>query len=354
MLKIDGSYGEGGGQILRTALVISLLTQTPFHMVNIRKGRDKPGLKAQHLHILEALQEITDSRIEGATPGSETLLFIPGNIHGGSARINIGTAGAIPLLLQTLLPVGLFARDTLQLEITGGTDVKGSMTIDYYQHILLDRLRTYAWIDLEVLCRGYFPKGGGQVKVKASPCTPRTNYPNFHTWRKALTQRVNKIELVKQGRLSSIKLISTCSELLRKRDVARRQLKTCRSRLEHLGVPIQEQIIFSPSLSPSCSLTAIADYSSGARLGADGLGEPGKPAEKVGQEVADKLILEIQSNAAVDRHAADNLIPLLALTGGCISVSSLTPHTRTNIWITEQFLGNIFYIEEGFIRCTGA
>ncbi|MDQ3247622.1 MAG: RNA 3'-terminal phosphate cyclase, partial [Chloroflexota bacterium] len=144
MLTLDGAHGEGGGQILRTALVLSLLTGQPFRIERIRQGRTPPGLKPQHVYILKALLQMSDARAEGVKPGASSLTFQPGTLRGGVYHLEIGTAGAIPLFLQTILPAALFAPSPIMLTVTGGTDVRGAMTMDFWQAVLLPFLQPYA------------------------------------------------------------------------------------------------------------------------------------------------------------------------------------------------------------------
>jgi RNA 3'-phosphate cyclase len=134
MIEIDGSYGEGGGQILRYALVYSIFLNKPFRIYNIRKGRPNPGLKAQHLNILKALKMISDSEVKGDEIGSLEVEFKPGEIRGGNIFLDFGTAGSIPLFLQTIFPVGIFSKNPVYLHLKGGTDVPGAPSIDYFKN----------------------------------------------------------------------------------------------------------------------------------------------------------------------------------------------------------------------------
>jgi len=341
MIEIDGSYGEGGGQILRTALFLSLLTQKPFRAFNIRKGRSKPGLKPQHLHIIKALLELTDSRVEGAREGSLSIKFYPGPIRGGRLRVDIGTAGSIPLFLQTLLPVSFFAERDVDLTIRGGTDVSGSMTADYFAHVLLPHVRHLARkAELHVIRRGFYPRGGGEIRLLVRPRLG--NLLAGERTAENILKLNQPFSLDERGELKEILIFSLSWDGLKNREVAERQARAAVKAIKmRYPVPVREKISYFSTLSPGTSITLVARFKKGL-MGSDGLGKKGKPAEKVGEDAALKLIDEIESGATVDVHLCDNLIPYLALFGGRIKVREISSHTRSNIWISEKFLGKRF------------
>ena len=169
MIEIDGSYCEGGGQIMRTALALSTITGKPFKVSNIRKGRCTSGLKNQHLYCIEALKKLCNADVKGASIGSECVEYSPGKIEGKTISIDIETAGSITLLLQALLMPCCFADKKTRLRLKGGTDVKWSMPFDYFKEILLPQLRKYDNIDVSLQRRGYYPKGGGKVDITIKP-----------------------------------------------------------------------------------------------------------------------------------------------------------------------------------------
>ncbi len=344
MIKIDGSYGEGGGQIVRTALFLSLLTGKPFRIHNIRASRKNPGLKMQHLSIIRALKQITESDAKGDKLNSTELEFHPGRVLGGNLKLDIHTAGSITLVLQTLLPTLTLAEKPSKLTIIGGTDVPGGMTIDYLRYIYQPFVERFSKkIEVRVRRRGYYPAGGGIVEVEVYPTS---------------SLKIKPILLTEQGKLEFVKIISVSSTKLKKRNVAERQLKGAREILKKFN-PI-EVIHYEESLTPGCSILAYAQFSSGAIIGSDNIGKLGVPAEKIGQEAAKNLIHELNSGATVDIHLQDNIIPLIALAGGEIVVSKVTKHTQTNIMVTEKFLpvkfqvrGRRIYIDEGYIQKAG-
>ena len=170
MIEIDGSFGEGGGQIVRTAVALSAVTGKPVRITKIRLGRPKPGLAAQHARAIMALAGICDDRISGVEPGSSEISFSPGEIRGGRHRVEIGTAGSVTLLMQCLLPALLRAEAPSSLQIQGGTDVSWAPTVDYSKNVFLPALSSFrAKVSLEVLQRGYYPRGQGEVLLEVEP-----------------------------------------------------------------------------------------------------------------------------------------------------------------------------------------
>ncbi|MEM3153970.1 MAG: RNA 3'-terminal phosphate cyclase [Candidatus Woesearchaeota archaeon] len=357
MIILDGSTGEGGGQITRTALALSSLTGQPFRITNIRSKRKDAGLKAQHIHCVKALQQLCNAKAEGAELGSSELLYIPGKITAKNSTIDIGTAGSITLLLQAILLPCMFAQKTHTLTLIGGTDTKWSMPIDYFTHILVPQLRRFCGIEAKVLKRGYYPKGGGIVKLTVKPEIKRNEFDTFEAFQAALRHKA--FSLLEQGELISIKGVSHASKDLAKAQVAERQANAAKQSLTILNAPIDISIEYADTLSTGSGITLWAIFSNKkgdvdalnpVRLGTDSLGAPGKQSEKVGQEAAERLINEINSKAPVDSHLADNLIPIIALCRpSSIKASSITTHTRTNIWVAEQFLGKIFIEKENII-----
>src|SRR3989338_5676512 len=169
MITLDGSYGEAGGQILRTALALSVITQKPFTISNIRSKRPQPGLKAQHLEGVRALQELCDAEVTGAELGSTALTFQPHEIKKKQLLIDVKTAGSITLILQALLLPCVFAKKQITLTIKGGTDVSWSPQFDYWKEVIVPYYRNYAEIIPRLQKRGYYPKGGGEAEVKIKP-----------------------------------------------------------------------------------------------------------------------------------------------------------------------------------------
>ncbi|MCK5026139.1 MAG: RNA 3'-terminal phosphate cyclase [Nanoarchaeota archaeon] len=344
MIQLDGSYHEGGGQIVRTALALSTLTGMPFEVRDIRKGRQKPGLKNQHLYCIKALEELCNAKTEGAELGSCYLRFEPGKVKPKTLNIDIGTAGSITLMLQALLLPVLFAPAPLRIKIKGGTDVKWSMPFDFFKEMFLDFARDFAEVEMNLLKRGYYPKGGGRIDIKIKPRYDIQSFSSFGEFVLKLRQDIKPLDMTVQSDLQKIRGISHASNMLEKAEVAARQAMAAKRKMNSLGVPVDIKAEYCDTLSPGSGITLFAEFEEG-KLGTDALGERGKRSEAVGEESAEKLLLEIKSGAAVDQHLADNLIPILALIGGQIRVSEITAHTLTNIYTVEKFLGKIFDVD---------
>ncbi|MFC1690636.1 RNA 3'-terminal phosphate cyclase [Nanoarchaeota archaeon] len=338
MLQINGNHNNiGGGQIVRTALALSVLTQTPFEVSDIRQGRPKPGLKAQHLNCINALQQLCNAEVEGDELGSEYLKFTPHEITNNTINVDIGTAGSISLLLQSLLVPCIFTPGEKRIKIIGGTSGKWAMPYDFFENVLVPQISKYCnKIDVELIRRGYFPKGGGKVDIKITPFEEKDD---------------GEINLTSNGDLMWINGISHSSNFLEKQEVAERTAKEAKRLLSELGVPVNIKTEYCDTLCPGSGITLWAEFRGETILGADALGERGKKSEQVGREAAEKLLQEINSEACVDEHTADNLIPFLGIVGGKIKTSKITDHIKTNIYVTEQFLDKKFKIEGNEISC---
>lgn len=354
MIEIDGSWGEAGGQIVRTALALSTITQKPFSVNNIRKGRCDTGLKNQHLYCVKALQELCNADAEGAKLGSEHLQYKPKKIEGKTINIDIKTAGSITLLLQALLLPCFFANKKVSLRINGGTDVKWSMPFDYFNNILVPQLKKYAELDVKLIKRGYYPKGNGLVEIKINP-EYKLNKSGFEEFHSCLRNEKKEIDLLNQHNLVHIKGISHASSELQKADVAERQAKAAKVILTKFKCNLDIRIEYCNTSSTGSGITLWAIFSDDPeeinlvnpiRIGSDSLGEKGKKAEIVGREAAERLINEINHKAPVDSYLSDNLIPWMALFGGKIKVAEITNHALTNVYVTEKFLGKIFDVNK--------
>jgi RNA 3'-phosphate cyclase len=339
MIELDGSYEEGGGQILRTALGLSILTQKAFRIINIRKNRPKPGLRAQHLYCVKACAEFSNAYVEGATLGSETIEFIPKTIKNRQLEINIGTAGSTTLLMQSLLIPIMFTE--CDLRIFGGTDVKWSMPIDYAINVLSEVLLSFTNINIKCEKRGYYPKGGGIIKISTKPKIKRIDFDNFDKFHQYSFGNP-ALDLFSLGKLMSIKGISHASINLQDKEVAERQAKSVEIALKNkYPVNIDKQYANTDSTGSGITIYAIYGFPGKEkqyRLGSDMLGEERMKAEEVGRIACDKLIKYINADVQTDEHLQDNIIPLLGLFGGRIRTGFITPHTKANIHVCEQFL----------------
>ncbi|MEM1873713.1 MAG: RNA 3'-terminal phosphate cyclase [Acidilobaceae archaeon] len=332
IVEIDGSMGEGGGQILRTALAISAVTKTPVRIYNIRAKRDNPGLRPQHLTAVKAIARLCNARVEGDRVGSTVIEFYPGEVRGGDFDFDIGTAGSVSLVLQALLPVLLYAERPSRVRVRGGTDVPKAPTIDYMREVLSRLLKSLgADIAISVERRGHYPRGGGVVTLEVvAPAKLRSR------------------SFLERGRLLGVYLRSHAVKL--PAHVAERQAASASSIIEKaLGVkPRVEVESYEPSrdphLGPGSGVTAWALFEETV-MGSDSLGAPGKRAEVVGEEAARALVEDIGTGAALDRHASD-MIPLyLALAGGASVVRGavLTMHAYTVLELLRLMLENYRY-----------
>lgn len=336
MLMLDGSYKEGGGQIVRIALFMSLYCRKPVRIFNIRKGRKKPGLKRQHLFIVKTLEKITTSKIIGARLGSMELMFYPGIVKGGNYEIDFGTAGSIPLYLQTLLPVSMLLSGKLTLKVKGGTDVPMGPTMEFTREAFLPFIRAFgADVEIDVEKRGYYPKGGGSIVLKV-------NKVNF----KPVTLNLDCTSNIRE-----VKILSIASENLKERKVAHRQLIAAQRFIEErMKIKVKGNFSYEPAGSTGSSITIIAKGEKGCIIGADALGAVGKPSERVGMEAAEKFMREVESGCCIDSHLADHLIPLIALGGGAIRTSRITGHIETAVWVVNQFIPDCLKICGNTIR----
>jgi RNA 3'-terminal phosphate cyclase (ATP) len=306
ILKIDGSFGEGGGQILRTSLALSVIAKTSIQIERIRANRKKPGLRPQHLMACHAVAAICKGTLEGASLGSTSIQLFPGKIQGGEYTFDIGTAGSVILLAQALIPICLFASKSSHIRIFGGTHVMKSPNYDYFDKIFLPAIRQLGAVISSKLIRvGYYPKGGGSIEFEVTPNTLR----GCNQWGKSDT-------------LSAIIRISRLPLHITQREKA--------VLLQHQVHNIE--ISEDDSFSPGNVITLWQSY-----RGASVLGERGKPAEKVALEVVE---LFRQENSNVDYYLADQLLIYAALAKGdtAYSTSQISDHLRTNRYVLAQFI----------------
>lgn len=329
MIEIDGSYGEGGGAILRQALGLAAYTRRAVRICNIRAGRPRPGLAAQHLRAVEAAGAICGARVRGAGLGSTELIFEPGSIEPGTFHVDIGTAGSTTLVLQTILLPALTYPSEFEFRLIGGTDVTWSPPVDYLSNVTLRALRRFGVGEIRVKRRGYYPKGGGRVEARLT----------------GGLELGGPLECEQAGITKEIRGVSHASEHLRERRVAERQADAADHILTRLGYPVDIRVEYSGSANPGSGITLWTESEDGPSLGGSALGAKQKPADDVGRDAARALMAEMDSGGAVDRHLADQLIPFLAVAGGAITTSSITEHTRSNAHIAEVIVGTSIQIE---------
>jgi RNA 3'-terminal phosphate cyclase (ATP) len=332
VLDIDGSQKSGSGTILRLSVALAAILGEPLHIFNIREKRSQPGLRPQHLEAVLAAARLCDAQVQGATLGSREIWFTPSEIRGGAVESEIGTAGSIPMLLLTILPMCAYAKRHVSLRVAkGGTDVRNAPTVNYLKHVLLPMLgRMGLRATLAVQKYGYYPKGMGEIILEVDPC------PNL-----------SPICLERFGELQFVKGISVCT-FLADRKVAERQAAAAEALLKSAGLASNIEIVNDTSnpLQKGSSLVLWAETDSGVLLGGDAIGELGKPSEKVGREAAGNLLKETATEATVDSHLADMLVPYVALAqGSSVYLSGfMTEHLDTNIWLAEKILGTKFNV----------
>ena len=281
MIEVDGSQKSGSGTILRLAIALSAILGEPLHVRNIRQNRPHPGLKPQHVEAVFTAARLCNAELEGAKLDSRELWFSPKLIRSGKAEAEIGTAGSISMLLMTVLPICAYAEHTVQLHISkGGTDVSHSPTINYIRFVLLPTLKRMGLeASLTVHKYGYYPKGMGEITLSVEPC-----------------KSLKTIRLESFGNIRAIKGVSVCT-FLADRKVAERQASAAGDYLAERGFKPDIQVVndMSNPLQKGSSIVLWAETDSGVIVGADAIGELGKPSETVGKEAAEKLYAEIRS-----------------------------------------------------------
>jgi RNA 3'-terminal phosphate cyclase (ATP) len=324
-LRIDGDYGEGGGQILRTALSLSCVLKRPVEIVNIRKGRKVPGLQPQHLTAANACQRISSAQTEGNALGSTSLRFSPGETKGGEFAFDVaekkGSAGSTSLVLQTLfLPLSL-CESASSVRVLGGTHVAWSPPFHYLQQVFASVIEKMgAKMNLRIHKWGWYPKGGGEVTCSIQPAA-----------------RFSGLQLIDRGKLIRLSGISAVSNL--PDSIAERQRNQAMNVLKPKRFSPQIELVQAPSMGQGTFLFLRAEFENTV-AGFGALGERGKRAEKVADEACDDFLRFMRGDAAVDPHLADQLIPYLALAKepSTFTVSTITKHLLTNIWVVKQFL----------------
>lgn len=329
ILRIDGSIGEGGGQILRYALALSALTLKPVEIYNIRARRSNPGLRPQHLTAVNAIAELTKAGVEGAHVGSTSLIFKPVERLCGTFSFDIGTAGSISLVIQAILPLLLFSGCKSTISIRGGTNVPLSPPIDYMIHVFAYNLKKLGVnIEIKLHKRGHYPRGGGLVELVTTP----------------IRDYLKPLDKITRGKPRKLHILSHCVKL--PHHVAKRQADSALrilSKLINID-PIIEVETYPPEkdphLGPGSGILVYLETDNEIRLGGDSVGEKGKPAEKVGEEAARLLIEDYETGMAFDRHMGDMLIPYLFLANGTsrIGVAKITMHLITAIEVAKLFI----------------
>lgn len=333
ILKIDGSHGESGGQILRSAITLSSITGRPIQIENIRKNRKVPGLRAQHLTAVKLLAKICNAKVDGAHIGSSIIKFYPNQIQDMSLQENIGTAGSISLVLQVLIPAVALAQKKLDLSIIGGTDVLWSPTGDYTKHVLREAFaRMGIDFSMEIKKRGYYPKGGGIVDVLVHP-----------------SKKLNPIFLTKQN-TKDVKILCSHSGVS---DIASFVDNTSNA-LKKNGFFVESQINEQSAQNQGASLVVFSHDSTSIN-GADELFDF-KNKDSFGKKCQSQFL---ESNLGVDNNLSDMLVVPLSLINetSVFTVREISEHLQTNLYITSKITGckyGIGKIDNGYeVRVRG-
>ena len=331
MILIDGSQGEGGGQILRTSLALSLLTNQSFEMINIRARRHQPGLRPQHLASVKAAASICRADTEGVAPGSTRLVFRPSGLHAGRYEFNIATAGSTCLVLQTVyLPLSR-AASASNITITGGTHVPNSPSFEYLDQHWLHFLKLLGFdLTLDLLLAGFYPQGGGKVQARVRP-----------------TRQTRSMNLIHRGQLHQIRGLSAVANLDRR--IAERQRSQVLRRLGDTFPLNDIRITELPSHSKGTFLLLLAEFEN-SQACFFALGELGKPAQRVADEAVDALIGFVATDGAIDPYLADQLLlPLsFASSSSQLRTSRVTNHLLTNACVINNFHPNCVLISGNY------
>jgi RNA 3'-terminal phosphate cyclase (ATP) len=320
MIRIDGSVGEGGGQVLRTSLALSMVTGEPVRIVQVRAKRKQPGLKQQHLTALRAAAEVCGAGVAGDELRSREVEFRPGAIRAGRYRFDVGTAGSATLVLQTVLPALLKADEPSQVEVSGGTHNPWSPPFDYLDRVfspLLERMGHRLGLTLDR--HGFFPAGGGRIRADIRP-----------------GKKTMPLELTRRGELERTEARALVSRL--PVTIAEREVNLIAQRLGWKTTTAYEV----EAACPGNACFAALEFEEVTEL-FTGFGKRGKPAERVAADVVREVRNYLRSDAAVGEHLADQLLlPMALFDGGSFVATHSSSHARTNLRVIEEFMGPRF------------
>lgn len=343
MLEIDGSQHSGSGSIVRLTAAYAALTGTAVHVVNARsRRRPKPGLRRQHCKALEAARDLVGGTLEGAAVNSREFTFRPGHdIPKGRYCFDIGSAGSTTALGLALVPLLARRGAGVEVELRGGVFQDFAPSPFHLQEVITPQLaRMGLEVDFRVDRPGYVPTGQGVLRVTVAP-----------------TARLEPLRLNQAGPARRVWGCALASHLAERR-VSRRMADAARSELTGGGLDVAIEIRDDETAAQAGAAFAVfAELTGGARLGADGAGKPGRPAERIGQRAAHQLLENLGGGATVDRHAADQLLIFTALAGGrsVYRAPAVTDHVESAAWLASLFVGaEVDLADDGTITVVGA
>lgn len=324
MIEIDGSYGEGGGQLVRTAAALAAITGTAVTIANVRAKRANPGLAAQHLTAVKAVATLCDAEIDGLALKSQRLVFRPRPLRGGQFQFDVGTAGSITLVLQALLPAMIHSSVHVRARIIGGTDVRAAPPLDYFEHVIVALLgRMGARVRSELLRRGYYPRGGGEVLVTVEP------------------GRLHALRLDAAGKLKTLRGNAHVANL--PAHIVERMRSAAIAPLRKLGFSepaIETRVLGNETAYGQGGAIVLWAETEHTVLGAGRVAQRGVRAEQLGVNAGSDLAADIGAGVTLDVYASDQLLVYLALASGesRFTARVLSSHARTTMWLIEQFL----------------
>ena len=340
MITIDGAAKSGSGTIVRYSIALASLLGKGIKIENIRAKREKPGLRAQHLKVIQACQEMCHSTVSNAVIGSREITYVPKErFKGGEYHWNIGTAGSTTMFAQALLPLACFAERPSKFRLEGGLFQDFAPSTYHMKFVLLPLLREIGIrAQFKIIRPGYVPRGGGIIEMEVEP-----------------VEKFEPLSLIEQGDILGIKGIALSSHL-KERKVSRRMADECRKTLRSYGFRAEiEEIYDENSLQEGAALAIYAETSSNARIGSDRAGRPGRSSESIGRYVVQNFVEDVKTGAAVDRYVADQLIIYAGLAEGITkySIPRITEHVETNLWLIEKFLGSKIKTRGNLIEIEG-
>ncbi|MEM1923432.1 MAG: RNA 3'-terminal phosphate cyclase [Nitrososphaerota archaeon] len=333
--EIDGSIGEGGGQVLRFAVSAAALLGEEIKVYNVRAKRKPPGLRPQHIAAIRAVAEVCGGVVEGLEVGSSKISLRPSRPRAGRYLFDTGTAGSTSLVLQSLLPVLCFADGVCDVEIRGGTNNPLAPPVDYIQEVLIPALRRMGVeVELTLVRRGFYPRGQGVIKVRTQP-----------------VREIRPIEAV-GAEVREVEIFAYSCNL--PDHIVRRMAATAESELKRAGyseIVVKTEVLglgdSKASPDPGTGILIVARLDNGLAMGFDALGEKGVPAEVVAERAVEDALSQLSTGAPIDKHLADQLVIWMALAKGesRIGVGSLTSHTETGIEVLSRLTSAKFRVE---------